>query len=185
MNYLDLAICFFYAYHGDVLGEGSILIHNSHTEMWGTTVEELFELAKHNTPKLFPEEWKSMEAVVEELLEAQEKQGGWLFRDEKERREFFERLPMQILGNEHRVYGAACILYPELLAQVAEREGRNLYIIPSSIHEVIILPDSGEEDEEHLREMIAEVNSTQVEPEEMLSNSLYYFERLTGQIKIA
>lgn len=184
MEYLDLAICFYYAYQGNTLGNGSILIYNSHMEMWQTTTSVLFELSQNNTSKLFPGECNSMETIIRELMAEQEKQGDEPVLDEAEQQEFFNQMPMQILSNENRVHGAACILYPGLLGQMADREGRNLYIIPSSIHEVIVLPDSGKENAQRLREMIVEVNTTQVEPEEILSNNLYYFDRLSGQVKI-
>lgn len=184
MEYLDLAICFYYAYKGEALGNGSILIHNSHVEMWGTTAEELFELSQCNTPRLFPEEWNAMETIIRELMAEQEDRGEEIFLDESEQEEFFGQLPMQILSNENRVHGAACILYPGLLAEMAESRNCNLFIIPSSIHEVIVLPDTGNEDYLRLKEMIEEVNTTQVEPEEILSNSLYYYDRLTNQVKI-
>lgn len=184
IEYLDLAICFYYAYQGETLGNGSILIHNSHMEMWNTTTDALFELAQKNTPELFPGKWNSMETVIKELMAEQEEQGKEVSLDKEEQQEFFEQLPMKILSNSARVYGAACILYPELLARMADSESCNYYIIPSSIHEVIALQDTGKEDADKLREMIVEVNTTQVEPEEILSNSLYYFNRLTGQISI-
>ena len=61
----------------------------------------------------------------------------------------------------------------------------NLYIIPSSIHEVILLPDSGKEpDATALKEMIREVNSTQVAPEEILSDNLYYYDATDKRVKI-
>uniref|UniRef100_UPI0040576240 DUF5688 family protein n=1 Tax=Acetatifactor sp. TaxID=1872090 RepID=UPI0040576240 len=184
VEYLDLAICFFYAYQGEVLGNGSILIHNSHMEMWKTNTDTLYEWAQKNTPELFPEEWNSMENVIRDLMEEQHGREMEEFLSEEEQNEFFEQLPLQILSNECRVHGAACILYPGLLEQQALIEGRNLYIIPSSIHELIVLPDSGRENAERLQEMIVEVNATQVDPEEILSNNLYYFNRLTGQLKI-
>lgn len=183
IEYLDLAICFYYSYRGEALGNGSILIHDSHMEMWNTTTEELYKLAAHNTPELFPGEWSAMETVVRELM-AERGEDMELFLSEEEQEEFFDQLPMQILSNENRVHGAACILYPGVLAELAESRGQNLYIIPSSIHEVIVLPDTGRENAERLREMILEVNTTQVEPEEILSNNLYYYDRLLKQVKI-
>lgn len=184
IRYLDLAICFYYSYQGETLGNGSILIHDSHMEMWNTTKEELYELAQYNTPQLFPGEWNAMETVIRELMAEKEEEGEELFRDAEEQEEFFEQLPLQILSNESRVHGAACILYPGLLEELACNRGQNLYIIPSSIHEVIVLPDTGGEDAERLREMIAEVNTTQVEPEEILSYNLYYYDRILKQVKI-
>ncbi len=54
IEFLDLAICFYYAYHGESLGDGTILVHNSHLELWDTCTAELFGLAKRNTQRLFP-----------------------------------------------------------------------------------------------------------------------------------
>lgn len=183
MEYLDLAICFFYSYQGEELGKGSILVHDSHMEMWNTTLEELYELAEQNTPKLFPVEWNSMDTVIRELMEERDEETE-IFLTDEEQEEFFEELPMQILSNAERVHGAACIMYHGVLSGWAEMRKQNLYIIPSSIHEVIVLPDTGKEEAGRLREMISEVNNTQVEPEEILSYNLYYYDRFLKQIKI-
>ena len=64
VDFLDLSVCFYYAYSDEKLGEGSILIHNSHMEMWHTGTEELLQLALENTPKLFP--WKCL--TLEEMF---------------------------------------------------------------------------------------------------------------------
>lgn len=183
IEYLDMAICFFYAYQGDVLGNGSILIYNTHLDMWRTTTEVLFELAKENTPGLFPWESTSLEETVKEML-ARREQSDQEEPGEDEYRQFFELAPMQVVSNTSRVHGAACVLYPNLLKTLADEAGKNLYVIPCSIHEVIILQDSGREDAVRLREIIAEVNSTQVEPEEILSDNLYYYNRLLDQMSI-
>lgn len=173
--YLDLAICFYYAYQGEELGAGSILIHNSHMEMWKTDKEVLYRIAEENTPRLFPWEYKSLEALLKEMMQQEENITDDIL---------INKLPLQILSNENRVHGASCILYPGVLKQLADEEVCDLYIIPSSVHEVIILPDTGDENPDQLRDMIEEVNATQVEPEEILSNNLYYFQRHLGQVKV-
>ncbi len=177
MEYLDLAICFYYAYQGDALGCGSILIHNTHIEMWKTTKEELFKLAQYNTQLLFPWECRSMEDTISEIMDSRQEQVA-------EMQEFLGVMPMKILSNVNRVQGAICILYPGVLKQLADREQKNLFIMPSSIHEVILLPDSGCENAKQLKEMVTEVNSTQVEPEEVLSNNLYYYDRFLEHVTI-
>lgn len=177
IRYMDMAICFFYSYQGEVLGNGSILIYHTHLDMWQTSVEELYELAEKNTPKLYHWESTSMEEAVKEMLEKRDS-------EEMDFGDFFQIMPMQVLSNESRVNGAACILYPKLLKTLAEAVGKNLYIIPCSIHEVIILQDSGAEDALRLQETIKEVNRTQVEPEEILSDNLYYYNRFLDQLKI-
>lgn len=180
--FLDLAVCFYYAYEGDALGSGTILIYHTHANMWRVGASELMCLAQVNTPHLFPWECNSMEAVMRELLGQKEAQGVWL--NEEERKIFSKEIPMRILSNEQRVHGAACILYPGVLEKVSQETGANLYILPSSVHEVILLPDTGKEDPTQLKSMVYEVNRTQLEPEEILSDSLYYFDGLNRNIKM-
>ena len=67
IGFLDLAICFYYAYHGEALGDGTVLIHNSHMELWGTSAAELFGLAKRNTKRLFPWTCQSIVEVLREM----------------------------------------------------------------------------------------------------------------------
>lgn len=183
VDYLDMAICFYYAYQGEVLGNGSILIYNSHLDLWNTSVEELYELALKNTPQLFPQESTSMEEVLREMYErCEDPEKEELF--EEEFRDFFDTVSMQVLGNTGHVHGAACILYPGVLKELSETAQADLYVIPSSIHEVIVLPDSGFEDIMHLKQIIEEVNRTQVEPEDILSYQLYFYNRQLGELTI-
>lgn len=184
IRYLDMAICFYYAYQGDLLGSGSILVYNSHLEMWNTSTEALFELARENTPVLFPWECRSMEDAVREMFARQQDCGLEALMEEEEQKEFFAAMPMKILSNENRVQGAICILYQDVLKRLAEKEGKNFYILPSSVHEVILLPDSGRESAMQLKEMVVDVNATQVESDEILSDNLYYYDRFSERITI-
>lgn len=171
IEFLDLAICFYYAYSSRELGEGIIMIHDSHMRMWDTCISELLRLAQCNTPRLFPCECSTIEDVLSELTG--QKPGG---RDALSGKSAGSRIPMRVLSNSKRVHGAASILYPGVLERIAEAEENSIYIIPSSIHEVILLTDEGVSSAESLRNMIAEVNSTQVAPEEVLSDSLYRYD---------
>lgn len=186
-EFLDLEICFYYAYQGDEIGNGTILIYNTHLEMWGTSVEELFALSQKNTPALFPWECKSMEETLREFLK----------EDREDKEELSETATggtaeeeacvgssMRILCNSAHIYGAACILYPGVLEETARERNGDLYILPSSVHEVILLEVDGEKDPEILKEMIKEVNDTQVRPEEILSYQLYYFDCTNNNIRI-
>lgn len=160
MDVMDLSLCFFYAYQGPALGNGSILIHNSHVDMWKTNTSELMRLATQNTKKLFP--WKMMEMadVIKEVME---------FDAEAE-------LPMKIVTNNTRIFGATCMIYPEVLENIAERFGENFYILPSSVHEVLVMPHSAVDDPETTQKMVQEINSEHVEAEEILSDSLYFYD---------
>lgn len=179
IEFLDLAICFYYAYHGDALGDGTILIHNSHLELWETCTAELFGLAKRNTQKLFPWVCSSLAEVLGEMTG--QEIGP---EDAAEQEEFLREMPLQVLSNVKRTHGAICMLYPGVLEALAHKEGRNFYILPSSVHEVILLADTGAGSAGELKKMVAEVNSTQVAPEEVLSDSLYYYDSTDKRVKI-
>ena len=165
LPYLDLAICFYYAF-GDVeIGEGAILIQRSHMEMWHTDEKELFALAQKNTPKLYPFEIMGMDTLVKQLMEEQDLQAL----------EEIEPAEMYVLTNEKRIQGAAVVLYPEVLSNIAGKLEKDLYIIPSSVHEVILMPNQGEMEIAALKDMIYQINRTQLAPEDVLSDSLYYY----------
>lgn len=184
IEFLDLAVCFYYAYRGETLGEGSILIHNTHMKMWKTDTAALLRLAQENSPRLFPWECNSMEDVIRELMKEQQERSGGTAAEEEEQRRFLNDMSMQILTSKNHIHGAVCILYPGLLELLSDRAGANLFILPSSIHEVILLADRGHENVNGLKEMIGDVNRTQVEPEEVLSDNLYYYDRVEKTVKI-
>lgn len=179
--FLDLAVCFFYAYSGEALGEGAILIRNSHMELWHTDTKKLMSLAQENTPELFPWKYDSMERVLQEMM-AEEEYISPVPEEEKE--SLFTNTSLWVLSNQQRIHGASCILYPGLLRQLASAEKRNFYLLPSSIHEMILLPEQGAETPQRLKDMITEVNRTQVAPEEVLSDSLYYYDFREENVKI-
>lgn len=171
VEFLDLAVCFYYAWNDDVLGRGSILIYNSHMELWGTSTEELYRLAEVNTPRLFP--W--VFSTISEILCTGEGEDGGCGELEGLSPEDIPDIPMRILTNNIRRYGAVCILYPGILEKIAENMGGDFYVLPSSLHEVILMPCDGSHSEAYLKIMISDINNTQVEPEEVLSNSLYRY----------
>ncbi len=172
VEFLDLAICFYYAYSGKVLGEGTILIHNSHMESWGVKIQDLMRLATENTPRLFPGQLSSMTEVLKEVMDV----GG--------KSELEQEIPLTVLTNVRKTHGAACILYPGMLEKIAARMGNSFYIIPSSIHEVILLEKTDEEVPADLKKMISEVNRTQVAAEEVLSDNLYFYDNSLKTVKI-
>lgn len=169
--FLDLAICFIYSFESGEMGNGSILVRNQYMETWGVSVKELWETANRNTSALFLPECTSMENILQEM-------------GVTERTEFHSELPekdgkflaMSVLSNRQRIFGSAVILYDDYLKRIGEWLGKNYFILPSSIHEVILLPESGDEDYGDMRAMIQEINETQVEDQEVLSDNLYYFD---------
>ena len=83
--------------------------------------------------------------------------------------------PVYIVSNIDKYYGAVCIYYPELLKMVAEELGSDLYILPSSIHECLVIPTYLFTDSEGLKKMVHDVNRGELKRHEILSDSVYYY----------
>ncbi len=92
--------------------------------------------------------------------------------------------PMQVLTNAKRLYGAACILYPGMLEEIARGWRGGFYIIPSSVHETILVQDREPVSPEKLKSMVYEVNREELEPEDILTDSLYYYDAVEKRVKI-
>ncbi|MBP5555297.1 MAG: hypothetical protein J6X94_10575 [Lachnospiraceae bacterium] len=174
--FLDLAIVFYYAFEKRGLPDGSILIRNKHMEMWGVSTEQLMKDAGENAPVSLPGVCRDMGSVLERICPG--KVGEVLPEDEL-------KLPMYVLSNSRMINGAAAMLYPDILHNLSEVLESDLYIIPSSVHEVIVFARNMSDDEKSLKDMIRTVNMTQLEPQDVLSDSLYFYDRKDEKISIA
>ncbi len=91
---------------------------------------------------------------------------------------------MFILSNEQKVNGAAALLDKEIMKTVIERIGKELFVLPSSIHECIIVPATADMDVSTLVSMVRDVNQSQVAPDERLSDSVYVYTK-DGGLRLA
>ncbi|MBO5302479.1 MAG: hypothetical protein J6A92_00350 [Lachnospiraceae bacterium] len=177
IQYLDLAIVFCCLMLNSPGGNATILIYNHHLSMWNANVKQLYEIAKKNTPLLLPYEIESMESVLKSFCNEMP-----IFSDVDTKE--LAVCPMYILTNKQKLFGASCILYENVLKEFANKVGQDLYILPSSLHEVILLPALEEYNMEHLTKMVKEVNASQVQEEEILADHAYYYSRETGMISM-
>ena len=176
--FLDLAIVFYCHVPEKELGNATIQIYNNHLMMWGITKEQLYEDAKRNTERIMPPRLLSIEEMMKEIVSEGQETEQDLFAEEGE-----ENGRMYVLGNERKLFGAAVMLYRGVLEKIMEKTGKNLFILPSSVHEVILVPDDERQEAEELWKMVCDINATQVEPEEVLTDSVYYFSRKCGRIE--
>ena len=86
-------------------------------------------------------------------------------------------VPMYILTNEYKLNGAATILYRDVLEDFSKACDGDFYLLPSSIHEVILVPAKECNSFDEMTQMVQEVNETQVEAEELLADHAYYYSR--------
>lgn len=157
----------------DLSGQASMMIRNEHMGLYGITKEELFDVAYTNTKVLHPPLLMCMDNPEtlffepENLLEGGPKNGQGF---------------MYILTNKEKSYGAVSMLYPEVMEQTKEIMGEDFYILPSSLHETILVPKSME-DARNLGIMVREVNANEVKREEVLSDHVYEFNFSEKQIQ--
>mgnify|MGYP007033849887 CR=1 FL=1 len=128
-----------------------------------------------------PYEIKSITEVLCDIIQSEHPED---FNRNDYMEDFSSNIPMFVLSNIHKVEGAACILYSSILADFAETINSSFYIIPSSIHEVLLLPSENNTEYAEIKSMIKEINDTQVSVEEILSYSLYFYDRKTGKISM-
>lgn len=169
--YLDLLIQCVYYLNGQNGEIGTISINRSHLDTWGITEEDLFEAAEENTQNILPADVVNMADLLAML-------GDLPLSDS------MPAPPMTVVSNRTRLYGAAAIMYPGLLQQIADKEQSDLIVLPSSIHEAICLPVSENDLEEDINGMIQTVNANNVQPEEVLSDHYYLFRRESGKLEI-
>lgn len=181
-EYLDLAIVFYL-----ILGENegtqmTALIHNSHMVAWGTTKEELRELAMKNTPVLLPPVIRTMRDIMREILKEQfeDLYVEELFDDFMG--EDLGKPPLYVLSNRRQMNGSGCILYKGCLEKFASEQEADVVILPSSQHEVILIPDKGGLDYDDLQEMVRQINISEVPVEDVLSDGVYKYDRAKDQI---
>ncbi len=179
LEFLDLSIIFRCLVTQEDIGSASILIHNVHMKLWDITIQELYHDAVMNTPRLEEYEIKDMTEVMREIMTAENSDGS---DQEEYMEEFSDSVPMYVLSNKNRIEGAGCMLYPDLMKNFSEKIRSSFYIIPSSVHECLLLPTKENEQSGEIRNMIKEINDTQVSVEERLSYSLYYYDKDMGRI---
>lgn len=91
---------------------------------------------------------------------------------------------MYVITNKSKMHGAAAILQDEVLRAGANICGGSYYLLPSSVHEFMMIPGSMVDDPGFLKEMVKEVNRTEVDPVDVLSNNVYRYNTIKGEIEI-
>ena len=151
---------------------------NSPEIEYGVTQEQIHEDAMKSSPRVMVPEVSSIGVLIDEIYQ---KNILMLTPDEREMlletlQESSEMPTFFVVTNTERIDGAGVIFYPEFMDNMGELLGNDFFILPSSIHQMLILPDDGQVDAEMLRDMVKEVNATQVAPAERLTNDVYHFD---------
>jgi len=180
----DLAVTFHVLVSSTKEGVQTVKIVNKLFDGFGVSIDEMYEIALENTMRLFPASIRDMNEMIVSTLEAE--MGD--MKDWQELKELtlptVEEPRMFVLSNSAGINGAATLLYSEVLKEFADKAGRDIFILPSSIHEIIlVLMISKEFKVEDLRSMVKEVNQNNVPIEDVLSNSVYRYSRKENSIE--
>lgn len=180
VEYLDL-LAVFYVLTEDA--EDGIKSYQLPKNVWEVLelgeAETYFPTAVANTRKLFPEKLWCVEHTVRECNVIGAEQVSAVLVPAGE----YISQRLYVLSNHRRINGAAVLLYPDLLRQLGEKFGGNFYVIPSSVHEVLLLKETEEEEPERLNRTIQTVNEQQVQREEVLSNHVYLYSVEDGELQ--
>lgn len=172
----DLAVI--YKYIIQDTGEGIIgaTLTNHTIAGMGIHEDELFQMAMDNRRENAPYVIGNLEDVIHGLNESL----GMEETPEEDGLDSF--LDCSVLTSQDGLFGASCILYPEAVKELAAAKGGNFFLLPSSIHEWLVIPDVGIYD--GLEDIVRFVNQNEVREEEVLSDHVYYYDVQKQELSI-
>lgn len=167
-RYMDLALEVRYLFNADENGIASAPLSYGMLEKLGMSRAEAFERAKENTPELFPVQFDTLFNIL--------KSKGMIDADMGDMEEVMP--PVYVLTNSNSMNGAAYIAYEDVIAGFLQKHDiwENVYILPSSIHELLLIPAREGMDVRLLQMIVQEVNRDEVGPEEYLSDNVYRYD---------
>ena len=173
-DFLDMSVICCLLVENGYLGSGAILLSREHLRKLRVGEEMLFHQAYRNTRQIMPAELMTLSELVREL-------GRGSGREDQDS---IQDIPVFVLTNTKRYYGALWITDRYIQRRISELVGSDYYVLPSSVHECLILPARLSAREHILARMVREINSTILEPQEILSDSVYLYVR-GEELKIA
>lgn len=173
-RFLDLAAVFYIILNEPPFNNASILIQNSYLKLWNITRDDLYPIALQNTISLLGYNIMDMNAVIRELM------GNGTAKPKElsscpDISDDITKGSMFVLTNNERFFGASCILYSHVLEEFASHFHSDIYILPSSIHEVILIPSYKSPSKAELCTMVYEINRTEVSATDRLSDNVYTY----------
>lgn len=185
-KFLDLAITFRYIANRDQLGIASSLISNEEFAEWDIDIEDLYQIALFNTMREFPWHMDSLAKVIVDCI--RRRMPAETAQELEEELTVLERtengVNMFVLSNDSGINGAVSILYDSVIKNFAKVQECNVFILPSSVHEVMLVPETAETGPEFLEGLVQDANQSAVGLIDLLSDHIYYYDKEKDQIYI-
>lgn len=178
----DLAIALYVMVRQDSEGILSVAVTEDIMKQWGVSLDKLIEQAMNNMYEKFPLKTESLNSIMADLADDLD-----IDFEPEEEKDLSETERVYVMTNETKMNGAVSILYKGALENFALEFGvQEVIIVPSSCHEVLLIPKDGKGrvDEKKLQEMLREINESEVDPIEVLSNNVYIYNCETDEITI-
>lgn len=198
-RFLDLAVVYYLLVENHFIGSGTALIYHTLRELWKVDEETLFRVAGANTRRLLGYEITPMDHLIGTLLredllrELGENPAGCDYAKEDVEelsRQILaslvsrESCAMYVMSNDSKYYGAVSLLDTRRLWDFAKEKQSSFYVVPSSVHEVILAPVQDLLSKEELRMLLREINQAEESDQEFLSDQVYYFDVDNGCLKL-
>ena len=167
-NIEDMAVIYRFVLENTESGRASILVTNEMLDKYGIAAEQLHNDAMKIAPEIRPAEIKSFSETMTDILGSENV-------NEAEINSVMED-PFYIASVPDKMMGASVLAYQDFMDQAAERLGGDFYILPSSIHEILLIKDNGLTDRNMLEKMVRDVNSSVLDPEDKLTDSVYHYD---------
>ena len=177
-EFLDLAVTIGVLLLNEETGrpEALCVLTREMFEQLGITEDELFEKARENSVEYLGASLKDMHRLL--LLPGENSEVD-------PERPYTSDPAVYVLTNRNYCYGAGAILYSDLVKRLSQSLGKDLLVIPSSIHELLILEDQGGGHADSVREFVCGINRSELKPEDILSDSVYRYSLEKDRMEIA
>ncbi len=163
-RFLDFAVGYAILLDDDKNVRAYLPLTNNMAKEFHLFEEEIFRIAKENSKRFLGESLRGMDE--------------YFLTDTGEEPVFY------VLTNRNGYFGAAAILYSEKVPELSEKLGKDLYLIPSSIHELLVKPKNETDETEELLRIVRTVNREELQKEDVLSDAVYIYRRESGQIEV-
>ncbi len=162
--YLDLAVVAYVRVYDRNIGNGVIMVRNEHLKLWGVSGDEVLAAARKNTHD-------HDDFNIRHIMDVLSSMGNTGFGCE----EAADELPMYVATNRKMMNGAAVLTMNDKLKEFSDVIGGDYYVIPSSVHELILFARDEDRNTGDIDDLIREVNTTQLSPDEVLSDHAYLY----------
>ena len=168
---LDLALIYYVMVHTEEFGDGAIMVRNDLLAYYNLTKEEVDRAAKENTARLLPADFMGIRELMREMGEII---GVKSYKDLSLEEEAVAS-PLYVLTNRQRLFGAYYMTDESLLSEISRKLDSDLFLIPSSVHECMVVPTEIWEEKDTLSDMVREINHTQVSEQDFLADTIYRY----------